>query len=232
MVQIVQDLPDEAVESTKEYLRSLIASPYKKDLLVNLQNRLNDRSDLTVETLSKCNKTQLQIFVAIEMGLRSFLSLENHIQATELIQIFHLKGVGTYAAKGCYLFIIVNANFVRETRDSAVNACVNEMFGLAKDVYVHCVKAWRQETLIEELDYVRNFFHGSEDFKDTDGLSQFLSSSFPASITLFAKSSFNVISSSNGRKGMITADHHQNDAKDSSKSDKMIEDGCSAIKEI
>ncbi|KAK4373390.1 hypothetical protein RND71_008774 [Anisodus tanguticus] len=138
-----------------------------------------------------------------------------------------------------------------------------EMFGFAKDVYVHCAKAWRQETLIEELDYVRNFFHGSEDFEDTEHISmtrmdcrsffhpvflhrslfllnlpstssalqmeekflsssfpasitlllnlpstssalqmeeKFLSSCFPASITLFAKSSFNVISSSNGRK--------------------------------
>ncbi|KAJ8564813.1 hypothetical protein K7X08_001273 [Anisodus acutangulus] len=76
MAQIVEDLPDEVVESTTEYLRSLIASPYKKDLLVSLQNRLTRRSDLTVETLSKCNKTQLEILVAIKMSLGSFLSFK------------------------------------------------------------------------------------------------------------------------------------------------------------
>lgn len=65
---------------------------------------------------------------------------------------------------------------------------------------------------------------------DTDGLSQFLSCSFPACIPITDKPSFNIVSSSNGRKGMITADHHQNDAKNPSKSDK-IEDECSAIKE-
>ncbi|KAF3659427.1 hypothetical protein FXO38_12646 [Capsicum annuum] len=59
----------------------------------------------------------------------------------------------------------------------------------------------------------------------------FLSSSFPASITIFAKSSLNIMGSSNGRKGMITIDHHQDDAKDVSESDKMIGDECSSIKE-
>ncbi|KAM3361114.1 hypothetical protein P3S68_015968 [Capsicum galapagoense] len=67
--------------------------------------------------------------------------------------------------------------------------------------------------------------------KYMDGLSLFLSSNFPASITLFGKSFFNIMGSSNGRKGMITIDHHQDDAKDLSESDKMIGDECSAIKE-
>ncbi|KAF3618455.1 putative xyloglucan endotransglucosylase/hydrolase protein 27 [Capsicum annuum] len=91
IIKILQEFPDETVKSTKEYLRSLIAIPEKKDFLVSLQNKLNQRSDLTIETLSKCNKTQLEIFVAIKMGYRIFLSLENHLQATELIEIFSLE---------------------------------------------------------------------------------------------------------------------------------------------
>lgn len=35
----------------------------------------------------------------------------------------------------------------------------------ARDVYLHCAKGWSEETLIEELGYVRKFFDGSEDFK-------------------------------------------------------------------
>ncbi|KAJ8562884.1 hypothetical protein K7X08_031336 [Anisodus acutangulus] len=295
MAQIMQELPDETVVSTKEYLRSLISIPEKKDFLVSLQNRLNGRSDLTVETLSKCNKTQLEILVAIKMGLRSFLSLENHIQATELIQIFSLERCRNICCKRvlpvdnckckfcsrnkgfcsecmcqvcfnfdyanntcswigcdkcvhwCHAVCAVQANLINPGR--SVNgttemqfhclACghASEMFGFARDVYMHCAMNWGEETLIEELDYVRKFFHRSEDFKGkelhaityglhnklekrmispsdacnfifhffkyTDGLSQLFSSSFPASLTLAAKSSFYIMSSSNGKDSSV-----------------------------
>ncbi|PHU03364.1 hypothetical protein BC332_28615 [Capsicum chinense] len=80
-------------------------------------------------------------------------------------------------------------------------------------------------SLLDACDFIFHFL------KYMDGLSLFLSSSFLASITFFAKSSFNIMGSSNGRKGMITIDHHQDDAKDLSEFDKMIGDECSAIKE-
>ncbi|XP_009781158.1 protein OBERON 3 [Nicotiana sylvestris] len=91
MAQIVQELPDETVESTKEYLRSLIATPERKDELVGLQNRLHRRCDLTNETLAKCHKTQLELFVAIKMGLGSFLSSKKSPPTTELVEIFLLE---------------------------------------------------------------------------------------------------------------------------------------------
>ncbi|KAF3622957.1 putative protein OBERON 3-like isoform X2 [Capsicum annuum] len=91
MAQILQEFPDGAVKLTKEYLRSLITITEKKDFLVSLQNMLNQRSDLPIEILSEYNKTQLEIFVAIKMDHRSFLSLENHLQATELIEIFSFE---------------------------------------------------------------------------------------------------------------------------------------------
>lgn len=91
MAQIVQELPDETVESAKEYLRSVIATPDRKDELVVLQNRLNRRCDLTNETLAKCHKTQLELFVAIKLGLGSFLSKKNFLPTTELVEIFLLE---------------------------------------------------------------------------------------------------------------------------------------------
>nr|XP_004237186.2 protein OBERON 3-like [Solanum lycopersicum] len=324
MAQIMQELPDETVESTKEYLRSLIVIPEKKGLLISLQNRLNGRSDLTIETLSKCNKTQLEIFVAIKMGLVTFLSSENHLQATELIEIFSLercrniyckrvlpvdnckckicsknKGFcnvcmcqvclnldyanGTCSWVGCDLCVhwchvvcAIHRNLIKP--GPSINGpsgttemqfhCLgcshsSEMFRFTKEMYRCCAKNWDQEILIKELDYVQKIFQGSDDFKGkelhaityglrnklekkmispsdacnfifqffkyTDGLSHFLSSSFPASIPLDDKSSFYIMNSSSRRK----ADHHrQSDAKDSSKSDKTIEDECSAIKEV
>ncbi|PHT45568.1 hypothetical protein CQW23_14726 [Capsicum baccatum] len=94
----------------------------------------------------------------------------------------------------------------------------SEMFGFSREVYMYCAKGWGENNLINELDYVQKIFY-------------FLSSNFPASITIFAKSSLNIMGSSNGRKGMITIDHYQDDAKDVSESDKMIGDECSGIKE-
>ncbi|XWS69469.1 hypothetical protein CRYUN_Cryun04dG0181700 [Craigia yunnanensis] len=88
MTQIMQELPDETLELTKEYLRNLIATPEKKEELVGLQNRLERRSDLTKETLSKCQKDQLEILVAVKMGLKSFLSVKIRLPMTELLEIF------------------------------------------------------------------------------------------------------------------------------------------------
>lgn len=89
MAQIVQELPHETLESTKEYLRNLIER--KDDHLVVLQNRLNRRCDLTNETLTKCHKTQLEFFVAIKLGVGSFLSSKKVIPTTELAEIFLLE---------------------------------------------------------------------------------------------------------------------------------------------
>ncbi|KAK4380573.1 hypothetical protein RND71_002435 [Anisodus tanguticus] len=91
MAQIVQELPDETVETTKEYLRNLITIPERKDEFVILQNRLDRRSDLTNQTLLKCHKIQLELLVAIKTGLGSFLSEKTRLPTTELVEIFLLE---------------------------------------------------------------------------------------------------------------------------------------------
>ncbi|XP_039069588.1 protein OBERON 3-like isoform X2 [Hibiscus syriacus] len=87
MAQKMQELPEETVELSKEYLRNLISTP-EKDELVGLQNRLKARSDLTRETLSKCHKDQLEVLVAVRTGIKSFLSGKIRLPMTELIDIF------------------------------------------------------------------------------------------------------------------------------------------------
>ncbi|KAL3751130.1 hypothetical protein ACJRO7_012015 [Eucalyptus globulus] len=88
MAQTVQELSEEVLESTKEYLRTLVAAPERAEELSGLQRRLNKRSDLTKETLSKCNKDQLEILVAVRTGLGSFLSGKNRLPIDELGDIF------------------------------------------------------------------------------------------------------------------------------------------------
>ncbi|XP_062113268.1 protein OBERON 3 [Humulus lupulus] len=88
MAQTIQELSDETLLSTKEYLRNLISMADKKDELEYLQNRLKRRSDLTKETLTKCQKDQLEILVAVKFGLGSFLSVKNRLPPVELVETF------------------------------------------------------------------------------------------------------------------------------------------------
>ncbi|KAF2305691.1 hypothetical protein GH714_007587 [Hevea brasiliensis] len=88
MAQIIQELAEETLESTKEYLKNLIGMPEKREELVGLQNRLERRSDLSKEALSKCQKDQLEILVAVKMGLASFISGKVKLPPNELVEIF------------------------------------------------------------------------------------------------------------------------------------------------
>jgi len=81
-----QEFTDEFITSIKECLKGLIDMPEKKGDLMNLQNRLGRRSDITRETLSKCHKDQLEILSAIKMGLGSFLS--GKFQILEMVEVF------------------------------------------------------------------------------------------------------------------------------------------------
>ncbi|KAL3502113.1 hypothetical protein ACH5RR_036562 [Cinchona calisaya] len=91
MAQIIQELPEETIESIKEYLKSLIAKSERKDELLGLQKKLDRRSDLTNETLSKAHKIQLDILVAIKMGLDAYLSSKICLPSSELVDIFLLE---------------------------------------------------------------------------------------------------------------------------------------------
>ncbi|KAI4357454.1 hypothetical protein L6164_001402 [Bauhinia variegata] len=86
MAVIIQELTDEAIASTKEYLKNLIESLEKKEELGSLQKRLERRSDLTKETLSKCHKVQLEILLSIKMGLGSYLSGKH--ESSEMVDMF------------------------------------------------------------------------------------------------------------------------------------------------
>ncbi|CAI8614013.1 unnamed protein product [Vicia faba] len=79
-----QEFTGEVMASTQEYLKNLIEN--KKEELVSLQNWLEKRSDLTKDNLSKGNKVQLEILLAIKMGLSSFLY--GNLQLSKMVEIF------------------------------------------------------------------------------------------------------------------------------------------------
>lgn len=88
MALIIQELPDDTVALVKDYLKCIIATSEKKEELVGLQSSLERRSDFTKETLSKCHKVQLEILLAVKMGLGSYLSSEIRLPTAELVEIF------------------------------------------------------------------------------------------------------------------------------------------------
>ncbi|XP_039144722.1 protein TITANIA [Dioscorea cayenensis subsp. rotundata] len=90
MAQMLQEIASESLEAVKECLRSMMDAAEKKDEFASLQRRLERRSDLTLETLSKSHKVQLEVLVAIKTGSVEFLSLKKQISTEQLVEIFLL----------------------------------------------------------------------------------------------------------------------------------------------
>ncbi|CAL1408072.1 unnamed protein product [Linum trigynum] len=88
MAQIIQELTQEMLNSIRDYVKDLVSVADKREELVTLQNRLNRRSDLTKESLLKCQRNQLEILVAVRMGLVSFMTGKLRLATTELIEMF------------------------------------------------------------------------------------------------------------------------------------------------
>ncbi|CAN4089567.1 unnamed protein product [Withania somnifera] len=91
MAQVLQQLGDETVASAKHYLRNLMTTLERKDEFLSLQKRLDERSDLTNQTLLKCHKIQLEILVAIKTGLGGFVSEKTCLPTIELVEVFLLE---------------------------------------------------------------------------------------------------------------------------------------------
>ncbi|KAK4763277.1 hypothetical protein SAY86_009045 [Trapa natans] len=88
MAQIMAELPDEVLQSSKDCLKTLIETSERKEELLGLRSSLNDRADLTKEALLKCHREQLNIMVSVRTGLGSFLSDKIRVTTSDLIEIF------------------------------------------------------------------------------------------------------------------------------------------------
>ncbi|KAJ4750871.1 OBERON-like protein [Rhynchospora pubera] len=96
----LQDLPIESLEALREACRALVTVHERKDELASFQRRLDRRSDLILETLTKCHKTQLEILVAIKTGLPGFVSGKCRVPPNELAEMFLLMRCRNLTCKG------------------------------------------------------------------------------------------------------------------------------------
>ncbi|KAK4785289.1 hypothetical protein SAY86_001978 [Trapa natans] len=88
MAQILAELPDGVLQSSKDCLKALMETSERKEELLGLQNSLNGRVDLTKENLLKCHREQLNIMVSVRTGLGIFLSDKIQVPTSDLIEIF------------------------------------------------------------------------------------------------------------------------------------------------
>ncbi|OMO83715.1 hypothetical protein CCACVL1_11261 [Corchorus capsularis] len=85
-------LPDEYLDHLKIQLRAILES-HNRDEFMILHNFVQTRSDLTAQTLIKAHQAQLEILVAINMGIQAFLhpTISLNLSRDCLIEIFVCK---------------------------------------------------------------------------------------------------------------------------------------------
>ncbi|XP_021274428.1 OBERON-like protein [Herrania umbratica] len=87
-------LPDEFLDELKNQLRAILegngGSQNREEFLI-LQKFVQSRSDLTAKTLIRAHRAQLEILVAINMGIQAFLHPNISLSQTSLIEVFVYK---------------------------------------------------------------------------------------------------------------------------------------------
>ncbi|XVF31885.1 hypothetical protein REPUB_Repub17cG0033100 [Reevesia pubescens] len=87
-------LPDEFLDELKNQLKAILegngGSQSREEFLI-LQKFVQSRSDLTAKTLIRAHRAQLEILVAINMGIQAFLHPNISLSQTSLIEVFVYK---------------------------------------------------------------------------------------------------------------------------------------------
>lgn len=115
----MKHLPDEFLEELKNELRAILegtgGSQHREEFLA-LQKLVQNRSDLTAKTLIRAHRAQLEILVAIKMGIQAFLHPGISLSQTSLIEVFVYKRCRNIAcqnqipAEDCTCDVCTNQN--------------------------------------------------------------------------------------------------------------------------
>ncbi|XP_042514249.1 protein OBERON 4-like isoform X2 [Macadamia integrifolia] len=88
MAKRIHEMTEQSIACLKESACEMIVNEDKHGQLRTYQEALQSRSDLTLETLSKCNRAQLEILVAFKTGLQDFLYRAKDSPLPDLAEIF------------------------------------------------------------------------------------------------------------------------------------------------
>lgn len=88
MGRLLQGMTERSMAYLKETICEIITSADKSEQIHAFQEALKRRSDLTIETLSKCPHILLEILVAIKTGLPDFILRADNIPLSDFVEIF------------------------------------------------------------------------------------------------------------------------------------------------
>ncbi|KAK8944044.1 Protein OBERON 4 [Platanthera guangdongensis] len=89
MERMLLDMTDHSIEYLKDSICKMLANSDKRGQIYTLQMALWRRSDLTLETMSRCPRTLLEILVALKTDLPDFLQKPNNVPSADLVDIYH-----------------------------------------------------------------------------------------------------------------------------------------------
>ncbi|KAK9123525.1 hypothetical protein Sjap_013127 [Stephania japonica] len=84
----LHEMTEQSVACLKEIAYDIITKEHKHAQLLAYQKILQDRSDISFETLSKSHRVQLEILVAFKTGLSDFIRQAINVPSSNLIEIF------------------------------------------------------------------------------------------------------------------------------------------------
>ncbi|KAG0464310.1 hypothetical protein HPP92_020379 [Vanilla planifolia] len=87
--KVLQDMTEYSVAYMKEAISKMLTDEDKHGQIHVLQEALQRRSDLTMETMQRCSRSMLEIMVAVKTGLPDFLQKTNNASSSDLIEIYH-----------------------------------------------------------------------------------------------------------------------------------------------
>ncbi|XP_010413136.1 PREDICTED: protein OBERON 4-like isoform X3 [Camelina sativa] len=88
MTKRFHEMPTRYITSLKENIRQMMLNMDKNVQLGTFQDALQNRTDITLELLTKSHRAQLEILVALKVGRSDFLQLDNSISSSQLAEIY------------------------------------------------------------------------------------------------------------------------------------------------
>jgi PHD - plant homeodomain finger protein len=86
--RMLQDMKDNSVSYLKHAICEIVTSAEKKSHVTTLKEALHRRSDMTIDTLSKCPRVLLEMLLVLKTGLPDFIKRSSAVSASDLVEIF------------------------------------------------------------------------------------------------------------------------------------------------
>ena len=86
--RMIQEMSHQSVTYLRESIGQMVINGNKRGPLAALQDALKERSDLTLNSLSKCHRVVLEILVTLKTSLPDFLLKADNVPSSDLAEIF------------------------------------------------------------------------------------------------------------------------------------------------